>query len=169
MNIWTVNAPPGIPASLTTQLIMQAYLDNTTLSRLVRVDKAHHTHATPLMKRLPQTSDTMKRLAGGGHLGTLQWLRAQDPPCPWDERKCEFAVEGCHLETLKWMRAQDPPAPWGETCEEAAAGNHLELLKWARAQDPPAPWDERTCEEAAAENGHTEILNWMGVSPPGII
>jgi hypothetical protein len=42
----------------------------------------------------------------------LQWLRAQDPPCPWSEATCHFAAEEGQVEVLQWLRAQDPPCPW---------------------------------------------------------
>jgi hypothetical protein len=76
--------------------------------------------------------------AEGGHLATLQWARAQNPPCPWDAMTCAGAAAGGHLELLQWARAQSPPCPWDTTaCRLAAEGNRLALLQWARAQDPP--------------------------------
>ena len=50
--------------------------------------------------------------AENGHLTTLQWLRSQDPPCPWDEDACLYAAMSGHLTTLQWLRSQDPPCPW---------------------------------------------------------
>jgi hypothetical protein len=43
-----------------------------------------------------------------GQLETLKWLRAQDPPCPWDHG----SMKNGHVETLRWLRDQDPPCPW---------------------------------------------------------
>jgi len=48
-----------------------------------------------------------------GHLETLQWMRAQDPPFPWTSRTFENAIEGGHLHVLKWAHAQDRPCPTG--------------------------------------------------------
>ena len=47
-----------------------------------------------------------------GCLKSVQILREQDPPCPWDERTCMYAAEGGHLDVLQWARSQDPPCPW---------------------------------------------------------
>ncbi len=78
----------------------------------------------------------------GVDINVLQWLRAQDPPCPWNEETCGYAAVGGHLKVLQWLRAQDPPCPWDEeTCSSAAENGHLEVLQWLRAQDPPCPWN----------------------------
>ena len=50
--------------------------------------------------------------ASNGQLETLQWMRSQDPPCPWDERTCSEAARYGRLSTLQWLRSQDPPCPW---------------------------------------------------------
>ena len=81
------------------------------------------------------------RAALGGHLAVLQWLRAQDPPCPWGKYTCANAAKRGHLEVLKWLRAQDPPCPWDRfTCAGAAASGYLEVLQWLRAQDKKVLW-----------------------------
>ena len=64
----------------------------------------------------------------------LQWARAQEPPCPWDECTCSEAARGGRLEVLQWARAHG--CPWDEdTCGLAAEGGHLAVLPWARAQE----------------------------------
>lgn len=55
------------------------------------------------------TTQLCTESATHGNLHIIQWLRSQDPPCPWDEFTCEKAALGGHLETLKWLRSQDPP------------------------------------------------------------
>lgn len=68
----------------------------------------------------------------GGHsqLEVLQWLRAQNPPCPWDEGSCARAAEGGHLEVLQWLRARSPPCPWNEwSCARAASRSRLGVLQ----------------------------------------
>jgi hypothetical protein len=37
-------------------------------------------------------------------LALLQWLRAQDPPCPWDADTC-YAAAGAegHTDVLEWL------------------------------------------------------------------
>jgi len=63
---------------------------------------------------------------------------------------------------LKWLRAQDPPCPWNlETCSYAALEGRLEALKWLRAQNPPCPWSRYTCRELASENGYDHIVDWV--------
>jgi hypothetical protein len=66
-----------------------------------------------------------------GCVETLQWLRQQDPPCPWDVQT--ESAEGGHLEVLQWARQQDPTCPWDEmTCSYAARRGHLEVLYYYR-------------------------------------
>ena len=44
------------------------------------------------------------------------------------------------------------------TCEAAARDGHLEVLKWARQNG--CPWGKGTCQ-AAAKGGHLEVLQWL--------
>ena len=106
--------------------------------------------------------------AGGGHLEVLKWLRAQDPPCPWDESTCTAAAAGGHLEVLKFLRSQEPPCPWNmHTCTAAAEGGHLEVLKFLRSQERPCPWgDLGETTIAAAARGHLEALRWLRAQEP---
>ena len=46
--------------------------------------------------------------ASAGKLEVLQWLRAQDPPCPWHWRTCKFAAEGGHLEVCLLYTSPSP-------------------------------------------------------------
>jgi len=39
----------------------------------------------------------------------LQWLRSQEPPCPWDERVVSWARSGGHDELLQWALAHGAP------------------------------------------------------------
>ena len=108
----------------------------------------------------PWNEYTCSVAAEGGHLHVLQWLRSQDPPCPWDEVTCTDAADYGHLDVLQWLRSQDPPCPWDErTCHAAAEGGHLHVLQWLRSQYPPCPWNERTCS-CAAEGGDVHLLHW---------
>ncbi|KAJ1390652.1 hypothetical protein B484DRAFT_305987, partial [Ochromonadaceae sp. CCMP2298] len=92
----------------------------------------------------------------------LQWLRANGS-CPWTVDICHRAAKGGQLE---WLRAQDPPCPWGEVerfsgyitaATAAAKAGHLHVLEWVRAQEPPCPWDIKTCAQAA-KGGHLHAL-----------
>ena len=49
------------------------------------------------------------RAPAGGHLGVLQWLRSQDPPCPWDEQVLWFARDAERQDVVQW--AQENGAP----------------------------------------------------------
>ena len=76
----------------------------------------------------------------------MQWLKAQDPPCPWNKSTCSAAALNKCSRILQWLRAQDPPCPWNEsTCSAAALNKCSRILQWLRAQDPPCPWDAETC------------------------
>ena len=78
----------------------------------------------------------------------LQWLRTQDPPCPWDESTCEAAAGGGHLEMLQWLRAQDPPCPWDvSTCTLAYDRGYVDILLWLVSQDPPCPCPPHILEQ----------------------
>jgi hypothetical protein len=104
--------------------------------------------------------------AEGGHLDVLRWLRAQDPPYPWDAHTCHAAARRGHLGVLRWLRAQDPPCPWSKlTCSAAATSGHLDVLRWLRAQDPPCPWDDDACF-AAARAGNLDVLQWLRAQDP---
>jgi hypothetical protein len=115
----------------------------------------------------PWDENTCTIAAARGHLETLLWLRAQDPPCPWSQWTCGEAARTGHFEVLRWLRAQNPPCPWGLLiCALAARGGRLEILQWLRAQDPPCPWLGEATCEEAAMCGHFEVLRWLRVQDP---
>jgi hypothetical protein len=62
----------------------------------------------------------------------LQWLRSQDPPCPWDSNVCLEAVTAGDLDMLVWLRSQNPPCPWDiDICRKMASiKNFHELEDW---------------------------------------
>lgn len=104
--------------------------------------------------------------AGYKQLDMLRWLRAHDPPYPWDEMTCVSAAEAGCIEVLKWARDQQPPCPWSEECcQEAAGENELETLKWLRSQSPPCPWDKEECYEVANLKLHEEVCQWIQSQP----
>jgi hypothetical protein len=44
--------------------------------------------------------------ASDGHLHVLQWLRSQDPPCPWDREKCRsHAATSGHWHIVRWIES----------------------------------------------------------------
>ncbi len=98
---------------------------------------------------------TCARAARGGHLAVLQWLRANN--APWDVQTCDCAARGGHLVVLQWARAND--AAWNaQTCRSAARGGHLVVLQWLSANS--APWNESACARAA-RGGHLAVLQWL--------
>ena len=131
------------------------------LRRLDYVTSAELTKWSRDEMQMPIDSYTCAAAAYEGYLDALRWLRAQDPPCPWDVSVCTFAAFGGHLEVLQWLRVQDPPCPWDQgVCRYATVNGHLEVLQWARAQDPPCPWNKWVCRYAT-QNGHQEVLQWL--------
>ena len=123
-------------------------------------------HAAKLPGTMWRTGVCSSAAAHPNSLPMLTWLRAQQPPVPWDEGTCACAALEGNLSLLQWLRAQEPPAPWDVTCTAAAArrGN-LSLLRWLRAQRPRCPWD-RTCAAAAAAAGSVSILQWLRAQVP---
>jgi hypothetical protein len=40
-------------------------------------------------------------------LHVLQWLRSQDPPCPWDRAECRLnAATAGHWHIVRWIESQ---------------------------------------------------------------
>lgn len=89
----------------------------------------------------------------------LAWLRAQDPPCPWDEGTCSAAAWYADVggfEVLRWLRAQDPPCPWdARTLTALAFRGTAEAFAWA--YDQGAPCDSRAVY-AAVSKGRLDLL-----------
>ena len=63
-----------------------------------------------------------------GSLEMLQWLRGQDPPCPWDRWVCSAAARGGHLEMLRWLRSNG--CPWNRYMCLESARNHPHVQEW---------------------------------------
>lgn len=83
------------------------------------------------LKKSLLTEDLCMIASENGQLHALQWLRSQDPPCPWDEDTCSNAARNGHLNVLQWVRSQVPQCPWDEyTCSKAARNGQMKVLKW---------------------------------------
>ncbi len=105
----------------------------------------HETLKCPLDKRIYNAA------AEGGHLGVLQWARANG--CSRDGWTCSLAAVKGHLAVLQWARANG--CPWDEeTCEEAAKYGHLEVLQWARTNG--CPWNAETWWQA-----DSSVKQWL--------
>ena len=90
----------------------------------------------------------------------LQWIRAQDPPCPWDSSVCYQAALNGHLEVLRWARSQG--CPWNENAPCAAAMNgHLKTLVWLIQEG--CPYDKEECRRVAEFGGERtrKVLEWL--------
>lgn len=69
----------------------------------------------------------------------LQWLRNQNPPCPWDIYTCVlFAAQSGDLNILQWLRSQNPQCSWNRSmCEMVATEKaHVHILKLIQEQNP---------------------------------
>ena len=67
-----------------------------------------------------------RAIAYSGHLDVMQWARAQDPPCAWDEDVCKYAAKGGHWD--------------GGLCEYATLNGHVDVIDWLRTQNLPDSW-----------------------------
>jgi hypothetical protein len=130
----------------------------------------------------PMDRRTSMCAARGGHIGILQWARANG--CPWDRDVGYGAAEHGHVDLLKWAVVNGCPCSnmtcsllaetgdldtllwlrrlgacdWDEyTPSYAAMRGHFQLLQAVRAQG--CNWDTWTCV-GAAEGGHDEILRY---------
>lgn len=81
------------------------------------------------------------------------------------------------MHVLKWLRAQEPPCPWdGFACFCAAGKGQLGALQWLRAQTPPCAWDRDACRRIARDEKFPLVVAWIDGGPsllktvvPGIV
>ena len=133
------------------------------------------------------------RAAQNGQVDARQWLRTQQPPCPWSPAACTAAATNGHLATLQWLRSQHPCCPWDPaSCgAEAAANGHQAVLLWLQKKcssvfDDTCAWAARQGQlqaleimtaldplcpvgrdsvRAAVLGGHLPILEWLILRP----
>ena len=87
-----------------------------------------------LLAQVPLPHSMCSDAAKGGHLATLQWLRAHHADS--FHGTCAYAAAGGHLAVLQWLREHG--APWDEwTCAWATENKHLAVLAWAREHGAP--------------------------------
>lgn len=91
----------------------------------------------------------------------LQWSRAQDPACPWDEKTCFTAVSNSQLEVLQWLRSQEPPCPW-EVAMIIARAHSLQISAEHRKPNPPNFKVRELCQWLLQQ---PEVKELKGVSP----
>lgn len=84
-----------------------------------------------LYERCALTPAVMCAAAYYGDLGLVIQLR--DMNCKWDDRVCWFAAFHGHLDVLQWLRAQNPPCPWGIfTLSVAIMRKHDHIVEFCR-------------------------------------
>jgi len=92
----------------------------------------------------------------------LSWLRAHDPPCPWDEetpRAVAWCASPADKVVLRWLREQDPPCPWDDDTTGALAWCGAgDTLAWAL--DNGAPCTARVPSNAAS-GAHMHVLEML--------
>lgn len=81
------------------------------------------------------------------------------------ENLCSCAAKQGNIEILRWLRAHDCECGV-DACISAASAGHLDVLCWivSNGWTPNSEHplqDERKCANAAAKNGHIEILEWI--------
>lgn len=85
-----------------------------------------------------------------GDIATLELARGAGCKLE-DVWLCNMAALNGRLDVIKWLRAQDPPCPWeGRTCLYAASNGYLEALQWMVAAG--CPWDSVACRRSARSN-----------------
>ena len=72
-----------------------------------------------------------------GHLHLVMHLR-ETLRCRWNATVCWMAAYFGHLHVLQWLRGQNPPCPWDSmVLRVAKQRNHSEVLKFAVENDCP--------------------------------
>jgi hypothetical protein len=80
-----------------------------------------------------------------GHLAVLQWAQEQGYGY-WGPGNCDVAAQNGHLAVLQWLRAQDPPCAWDQesVCLSAARYGHWHVRRWVLEATPRCPaWAAR--------------------------
>jgi len=96
-----------------------------------------------------------------GHLQVLQWLRAQTPPCPWNESACAAAAQGGHFEVLQWLNMQG--CSWDyETFHSAVTYGRFKMMSWLLLHEasPADALQTRACQTAVLKN-RLDVLQWL--------
>jgi hypothetical protein len=70
---------------------------------------------------VPMDDEACSYAAYRGRRDVMELLKAHG--CPWSDDCWETARKG-HWDLLRWMRAQDPPAPWDAAEAERLATRH---------------------------------------------
>lgn len=95
---------------------------------------------------------------------TVEWLRSQDPPCPWGDMNTDhvFRLGTDRYETLRWLLRLYPKCPWGEPkfCHDAIMKGDVGTLKWLRSLDPPCPWGYHSYDIGDPSVGDS-VYGWL--------
>ena len=76
------------------------------------------------------------------HVEVLQWVHDLGVPWDPDRQNIyHYAARAGRLDIIQWLRAQDPPCPWGrhptKITRVAAAYNHTAIVQWLRENGCP--------------------------------
>ena len=88
----------------------------------------------------------------------LQFLHAQNPPCPWDQNATAMAATCGDTQMLGWMLAQETPCPCDHSMSEAARGGHLEVFQLLHSSGCSVG---DAAYFHAADGGHKQVLSWL--------
>jgi hypothetical protein len=166
-NIMGYNAP-GLGKFISHEHKRRNKNENLTLDDIVKQDLIEYFY-----NQIPH--DNLCEIAAKyGKIETLEWLRSQDPPCPWDENTCVAAAKYGHLETLKWLISQG--CIWDYlTYSSAAENGHIEILEWLMDYEKANPESDNFSEpdflysnisRYAAKGGQIKTLMWIKSKDP---
>lgn len=80
--------------------------------------------------RFNTTPDVLCMAAFYGHLDLVKHLKL-NLNCPWDLRACWMAAIKGHLKVIDWMRTQNPPCPWNYlTRNTAFTRRHFDIVQY---------------------------------------
>ena len=70
-----------------------------------------------------------------GYVHILEWLQTLGYVINYDEYTCMLAIDFGHFHLLKWLKAQNPPCPWNkQDCIEKASQKSQEIVAWIMEQ-----------------------------------
>ncbi|KAK1935385.1 putative ankyrin repeat protein [Phytophthora citrophthora] len=104
------------------------------------------------------TTAAMDIAAAHGHLGIVQWLRANcSEGCT--TAAMDLAAEHGHLEDVKWLHANRKEGCTSDAMNGASARGHLHVVKWLHEYTTEGCTTDAM--DNAAGGGHLEVLKWL--------
>jgi len=142
-------------------------------------------------KNIMHQRSCMEGAAMGGHIESLEWMRAKwfaehGVPKTQEHDCVALAASGGHQEAIEWLHRQGFESN-SRAIAQAARGGHIGLIHWLRGhgwrwdkrataeaaagghldllcllREEGCPWDERVFAEAA-KSGHVHVLEWAWI------